>query len=206
MAESRIGVDESGKGDYFGYLVVAAVFVDDDEKLVRMGVRDSKTLSDLQIKELASKIKKLCKHDIVKISPEKYNKLYKKFKSLNKMLAWAHAKAIENLLKEVRPDKIISDKFSSKNVLKDYLKPGVRVEQKIRAERDVAVAAASILARNEFLVTLRRLGREVGMVLPKGSTHVENTVKQIIKTDEEILGYVAKLHFKVTKKTKKLFK
>ena len=203
MNEPRIGVDESGKGDYFGYLVVAAVFVDDDKKLAGLGVRDSKKLSDLQVRDLASRIKKICKYDIVKISPEKYNHLYKKFKSLNRMLAWAHAKAIENLLKHVKPEKIISDKFSSRDVLKDYIKTSIRLEQKIRAESDVAVAAASILARSEFLTTLRRLGREVGMVLPKGSTHVENTIKEIIKVDEEILPYVAKIHFKITKKIKK---
>ena len=202
--ESRIGVDESGKGDYFGYLVVAAVFVDNEEKLASLRVRDSKMLSDYQVKDLAPKIKKMCKYDIVKISPEKYNQLYKKFKSLNNMLAWAHAKAIDNLLKKTRPEKIVIDKFSSKNVLKDYLKTDLNVEQIIRGERDIAVAAASILARNEFLVTLRKLGRDVGFVLPKGSTHVEKTVKEIMKVDEKLLFYVAKLHFKITKKFKNI--
>src|SRR3989338_2814199 len=100
----HIGVDESGKGDYFGYLVVAAVYVDSEEPLIRMGTKDSKMISDFSIKALAAKIGKMCPYSIVKISPEKYNSLYGRFKSLNKLLAWGHARAIENLLGKVKCD------------------------------------------------------------------------------------------------------
>ncbi len=200
----HIGVDESGKGDYFGYLVVAAVYVDDNEKLLKeMGVRDSKKITDLKIAEMDKNIRKICKYEIVKISPEKYNIIYKKFKSLNKLLAWGHARAIENLLQKVNCDLVITDKFGEERFLKETLfEKGkkVKIIQRVRAEDDVAVAAASIIARAEFLRTLRQLGRDVGLVLPKGATHVEPTAKQLVqKHGKEILDKVAKVHFKITK-------
>lgn len=206
----HIGVDEAGKGDYFGYLVTAAVFVEDknEEKLKALGVKDSKKLSDFAVKNLAPQIKKLCIYDVVKISPEKYNQLYKKFLNLNKLLAWSHAQAIENILSKVDCNLVITDKFADEKFLGDaLLKKGVkvRVEQRIKAdENDIAVAAASILARDEFLKTLRLLGREVGTVLPKGATHVENKAKELVeKHGSEVLNFVAKMHFKITKRVLK---
>ena len=200
----HIGVDESGKGDYFGYLVVAAVYVDSEEPLIRMGTKDSKMISDFSIKALAAKIGKMCPYSIVKISPEKYNSLYGRFKSLNKLLAWGHARAIENLLGKVKCDLVVADKFAGENVLKNSLMElgrKVNLVQKVNGESDIAVAAASILARSEFLKTLRQLGRDVGMVLPKGSTHVEGAAKEIAKKyGSDMLQYIAKLHFKVTKR------
>ncbi len=205
----RIGVDEAGKGDYFGYLVVAAALVDDKNEalLKKLGVKDSKLLSDFAIKNLAPKIKKICKHDIVKISPEKYNKLYAKFKSLNKLLAWAHARAIENLLKNNKCELVISDRFTEKNFVAEALfERGrkVRLNQVFKAEKDTAVAAASILARYEFLRTLRMLGRDIGVVLPKGSAHVKAAANDLVKKyGKDILPNVAKVHFKITKKLEK---
>ncbi len=202
----HIGVDESGKGDYFGYLVVAAVYVDDknEDLLKKMNVRDSKMITDMKIIEMDKKIRKICKYDIVKISPEKYNVIYKKFKSLNKLLAWGHARAIENMLEKVNCDLVITDKFGEERFLKDTLfEKGkkVKIIQKVRAEDDTAVAAASIIARAEFLKTLRQLGRDVGFVLPKGATHVEPAAKQLVeKHGKEILDKVAKVHFKITKR------
>ena len=205
---NRIGVDESGKGDYFGYLVVVACYVDDatEMKLRHLKVRDSKSLSDLQIRDIASKLRKLCRYEIVKFSPEKYNIRYPGFKSLNNMLAWAHAKSIEKLHEKVECDNVIVDKFADEKVLKKYLSiaklpKSLKVEQRINAEQDLAVAAASIIARHEFLLTLRSLGRQLGLVLPKGSTHVQEAAKQIVeKYGEDMLTNVAKLHFKITKK------
>ncbi len=202
----RIGVDEAGKGDYFGYLVVAGVLVDDEKesKLKGFGVKDSKMLSDLAVAKLAVKIKHICKYDIVKISPEKYNVLYKKFKSLNKLLAWGHARVIENLLQKNDVDLVITDKFGEERFLKKTLfEKGkkAKILQKVRAESDTAVAAASILARAEFLKTLKRLSLEVGFSLPKGSTHVEEAAKELVRRyDESILDFVAKRHFKITKR------
>ncbi len=203
MESARIGVDESGKGDYFGYLVIAGVLLESKKEdiLKSMGVKDSKLLSDMAVHKIASMIKKECKYDIVKISPEKYNQLYGKFKSLNKLLAWGHARVIKNLLEKSSCDLAISDKFGDESLIKDQLK-GIAIElvQKIHAEADTAVAAASILARDEFLITLRKLGRDVGIVIPKGSTHVKAAAEELLKKyDKNILSMVAKLHFKITK-------
>lgn len=201
-----MGVDESGKGDYFGYLVVAAVIADDvtAAKLRELGVKDSKVLSDSAAARLATKIKKICKFDIVRISPEKYNSLYKKFRSLNKMLAWGHARVIENMLQKNRVDFVVTDKFGEESFLKKTLFENGRkakIIQKIRAESDPAVAAASVLARAEFLRTLKMLSLEIGFSLPKGATHVEESAKHLVKKyDESVLDFVAKKHFKTTKR------
>lgn len=202
----RIGVDESGKGDYFGYLVIAGVVAGDYEEkiLAEIGVKDSKNLSDIKAHQLAAQIRKLCKFNVVKISPEKYNQLYPKFKSLNKLLAWGHARVIENLLEKESVDQVIVDKFGDEKYVKDALLDKgrkVKLVQRVRAEEDMAVAAASIIARDEFLKTLRALSIQIGYKLPKGATHVEEAAKAILeKYDENVLDVIAKRHFKTTKK------
>src|SRR3989344_695475 len=207
----RIGTDEAGKGDYFGYLVAAAVFVDAaaEKKLAAFKVKDSKMLSDMAVMKTATYVKKICKYEIVKISPEKYNALQKKFKNLNKILAWAHARAIENLLEKIKetPEEIIIDKFGDEKYMKNAMMENgkkIKLVQKIRAESDMAVAAASILARAEFLKTLRQLSLMVGYKLPKGATHTEEAAKELVKKyGPEVLEGIAKLHFKTTKKVLK---
>src|SRR4051812_26502650 len=99
----RIGIDESGKGDYFGPLVIAAVFVDatTQEELSLMQARDSKKISDGRILEMAPDIRMICPHSIIAIGPERYNGLYTKIRNLNRLLAWGHAKALETLLDKV---------------------------------------------------------------------------------------------------------
>ena len=196
-----IGTDESGKGDYFGYLVAAAVITDKNKnRLLReLKVRDSKKLTEKQIFFLSDKIEKLCKHNIVKISPEKYNNLYKKMDNLNKILAWCHARVIENLLsKNKNVECVISDQFGDKKYLKNALmKRGRKIKliQKTKAESDLAVAAASVLARKHFILTLKHLSKKAGMKLPKGATHVKNTAKKLKRKD---LRKFAKVHFKIT--------
>lgn len=205
----RIGVDEAGKGDYFGYLVVAAVYVDDaaESRLKDLGVKDSKMLLDSAVHKMAARIKKACRHNIVKISPERYNALYRKFRNLNKLLAWAHARAIENMLEHFKADSIVADKFADEKFLKKALMErgkAAKIIQKIKAESDIAVAAASVVARAEFLRTLRMLSREIGYVLPKGSAHVKEAAKYVIENyGEEGLSKLAKVHFKITKEVLK---
>lgn len=209
----RIGVDESGKGDYFGYLVIAGVAVDEDseKKLRDIGVKDSKKLSDYAVRDKERKIKKACGFSVVKISPEKYNTLYGKFNhNLNKMLAWGHAQVIENLAKS-GADTAISDKFEHSGMVKKELvrrKIKIDLVEKINGENDIAVAAASILARAEFLRTLKRLSLEVGIKLPKGSAHVDASIKELrekYNADnlEKLLPMIAKMHFKTTKRVMK---
>jgi ribonuclease HIII len=199
----RIGTDEAGKGDFFGYLTAAGVYVSDKtaELLACQGVKDSKKLSDRQIFILEEFVKKTCPHEVVKISPEKYNQLYSKLENLNKLLGWAHARVIENLLSKVECMLVISDQFGDKNFLEERLMEKgrkVKLVQKTHAESDVAVAAASILARAEFLRTLEGLSNYSGFKLPKGATNVIDTAKKISsKKGREFLNKVAKTHFKI---------
>jgi len=202
----RIGIDESGKGDYFGPLVIAAVFVDatTQGELRLMQVRDSKKISDGRILEMAPDIKTICPHSVIAIGPQKYNELYEKIRNLNRLLAWGHAKALETLLERVTCERAISDQFGNERLILNVLQEKGRkimLEQRTKAESDLAVAAASILARAEFLHRLKRLSSEVGTTLPKGaSPAVELAAKMIIKKHgQERLGSVAKLHFKTTK-------
>ncbi len=202
----RIGIDESGKGDYFGPLVIAAVYVDatTQGELKLMEVRDSKKISDGRILEMAPDIKTICPHSVIAIGPQKYNELYAKIKNLNRLLAWGHAKALENLLERgVTCERAISDQFGDARLILNALQEKGRkivLEQRTKAESDLAVAAASILARAEFLLRLKRLSNEVGTTLPKGaSPAVELAAKMIIKKHgRKRLESVAKLHFKTT--------
>ncbi len=204
-AIERIGIDESGKGDYFGPLVIAAVFVDatTQGELALMQVRDSKKISDGRILEMAPDIKTICPHSVIAIGPHKYNELYAKIRNLNRLLAWGHAKALENLLERVSCERAISDQFGDERLILNALQQKGRkivLEQRTKAESDLAVAAASILARAEFLVRLKRLSDEVGTTLPKGaSPAVELAARMVIKKHgRERLDSVAKLHFKTT--------
>lgn len=207
-----IGSDESGKGDYFGPLVSACIYVDEKvaNQLTSLGVRDSKTLSDTRILEIAREIRRICqdKFVIVEISPEKYNQIYVKLekekKSLNDLLAWAHAKAIEELLSKVECQTAIIDQFGDEKLLLEKLQEKgkkLNVIQAHRAESHIAVAAASILARERFVNKLEKLGIQYNKKLPKGSSQeVVAVAKQLIEINGRgILEKVAKLHFKTTK-------
>jgi ribonuclease HIII len=200
-----IGTDESGKGDYFGPLVIGGVHVDSKTKgqLSKLRVRDSKRISDNVIKELDYQIRSSCIYSVVVIGPEKYNLLYEKMKNLNKLLAWGHARVIENILLRVECKKAISDQFGSENYIKNALmKLGKQIEltQTPQAESDIGVAAASILARAEFVRRMERLSQECGLQLPKGAAEQVNSVgRQILEQmGKEALNRFAKLHFKNT--------
>ena len=202
----RIGSDESGKGDYFGPLVVAAFFLPEgqDEVLRELGVKDSKRTSDARCREIAAALKRGYPfHSVVTIGPTKYNELWTKLRNLNRLLAWGHARAIENILERVPAGKAVTDQFGDERFVRNaLLKKGREIElvQMPRAEEDPAVAAASILARAEFLTRLHFLSRDAGFDLPKGaSAMVEDAaVKLVREKGPEILGKVAKLHFKTT--------
>ena len=208
LGVERIGVDESGKGDYFGPLVVAAVFVEQSvvRRLLDIGVSDSKTLTDGRVRDISDNLKGFIKSSVVVIGPEKYNELYAKIGNLNRMLAWGHARAIENILSEVDCSLAVLDKFADEGVVRNALmRKGrkINVEQRVRGERDIAVAAASIVARDEFLRRLDRLSKSFGIKLHKGgsSKAVEESAVKIVKNHGlEALAKVAKLHFKTTKK------
>lgn len=207
MFEPHFGVDESGKGDFFGPLVIAGVFVDRGiaRNLIEAGVVDSKRIgSDARIRALADAIRKntMGLIDTVSIGPAKYNELYKKFANLNSLLGWGHARVIENLLAK-KPDcpRSLSDQFADARVIKrSLLERGskIDIEQRTKAESDIAVAAASILAREAFINWLDRKGKELGLRLQRGmSPGVKETAKKLVENSgPEALRQVAKVHFR----------
>lgn len=208
----RLGVDESGKGDFFGPLCIAGAYI--NESVVRAwkdsGIRDSKNISsDARIKELAELIRKTpgCITTVVPIGNEAYNRLYAKMGSVNTLLAWGHARVIENLMAlkhqmNPAPVRAISDQFAyHKDTVAKALMPlgrSIELVQKHRAEEDLAVAAASILARHEFVSRLHNLGKQFGMVFPKGaSAAVDAAAKEFLaKHGVQNLPKVAKMHFR----------
>jgi ribonuclease HIII len=203
--KGHIGTDESGKGDYFGPVVIAGVFMPDGQEAVlkEFGVKDSKRTSDNRARELAEVIKRGYAHSVVSIGPERYNELYSRLSNLNRILAWGHSRVIENILEKVDCRLAITDQFGDKAfVLNALMKKGKRIEliQRPKAEEDMAVAAASLLARAEFLKRLHFLSQDVGFDLPKGaSALVEEAGLQLVKLHgPQILDKVAKTHFKTT--------
>jgi ribonuclease HIII len=202
-----IGTDEAGKGDYFGPLVTAAVLVGPEQvdSLVKAGVRDSKDLSDAAARAIAARVRRLAPHAVVAIGPPRYNELRKSNPNLNRLLAWTHARAAAEILETTEADEALADQFGAKGLLESaFAKQGVAIplRQRPRAESHPAVAAASILARAVFLDRLERLGREVGRSLPKGAgPPVDLAARELVaEQGREVLGRVAKLHFKTTEK------
>jgi ribonuclease HIII len=207
MFEPHFGIDESGKGDFFGPLVIAGVYVDRDiaRQFLDAGIQDSKRIgSDKRIRDLAKIIRTTpgAIGDTVTIGPERYNDLYEKFANLNSLLGWGHARVIENLL-ERKPDcpRALSDKFADASVIeKALLKHGqkIRLEQRTKAESDLAVAAASILAREAFIDWLESRGKALGVKLGRGvSADVKDVAKKVAENGgPEALRKVAKLHFR----------
>ena len=207
MFQPHFGVDESGKGDFFGPLVISGVYVDAGiaRKFLDASVQDSKRIgSDARIRALADSIRKdsLGLVDTVLIGPERYNDLYEKFGNLNKLLGWGHARVIENLL-ERKPDcpRSLSDQFADARVIQQsLLQHGrkINIEQRTKAESDVAVAAASILAREAFINWLERREKTLGTKLGRGvSTDVKQAAARLVEAKGPgILREVAKVHFR----------
>ncbi len=214
LGDPRIGVDESGKGDFFGPMCIAAVYVNAAVLAAwkEAGIRDSKSVgSDAQVGKLARIIRTTpgCVHDVVAIGNEAYNRMHRRYGSVNTVLAWGHARVIENLLERGAsmvppPVRAISDQFSSSKstVERALMEKGktLPLVQRHKAEEDMAVAAASILARDEYVLRLERLEREYGMPLPKGaSAAVETAARALVaQHGAEALGKVAKMHFRTS--------
>jgi ribonuclease HIII len=208
----RLGVDESGKGDFFGPLCIAGAYV--NESVIKAwedaGIRDSKNISsDAKIKELAELIRDTpgCVTTVVPIGNESYNRLYSKMRSVNTLLAWGHARVIENLMLQRHrmvppPVRAISDQFASnkETVAKALMTLGREVElvQRHKAESDTAVAAASILARHEFVTRLKAMEKQYQIAFPKGaSAAVDKAAKEFFdKLGADGLKKVAKMHFR----------
>jgi ribonuclease HIII len=215
-ATSWIGTDESGKGDYFGPLVSAGVCVNrkTELNLKSLGVKDSKKLSDENVKKLAKQIRTICRghYAEVPIPPQTYNNLYNQFKreskNLNTLLAWGHARAIENILSKVPCEYALADQFADERFILSKLQEAgrkIKLIQMPKAEQDIAVAAASILARDLFLSYLDKMSIEYHLKFPKGaSAEVIRIARELIeKHGKDALAKVAKLHFKTTQEVLK---
>lgn len=212
LLRPRIGVDESGKGDFFGPLCIAGVYV--NETVIRAwketDIRDSKRISsDKKIRAFADQIRSTpgCVSTVVPVGNEAYNRLYAKMGSVNRLLAWGHARVIENLMEQrtrLNPPPVlaISDQFaaSKDTVGKAIMALGQEIElvQRHKAEADLAVAAASILARAEFIDGLAALEQRWEVTLPRGaSKQVDQAARELFESKGvDALKKVSKMHFR----------
>ena len=187
--------------------MTAGVIVDPEavDLLKSLGVDDSKKITDAKIPSMAVEIRKICygKYKVLQINPVKYNELYGKMKNLNVLLAWTHAAVIEDLLEKQDVKLAIADKFGDEKYINDKLKikgKGIHLIQVPKAEQNIAVAAASVLARDALLKWSNGAKKTYGFTLPRGASFlVIQAGKTYVKEHgKEALANVAKLHFKTT--------
>ncbi len=188
LFSAHAGSDESGKGDYFGPLVVCCAYTDEElsAKMRELGVRDCKQMSDSAVLSVGAELRRLLGaegYNVVQLNPPAYNRLYAKIRNINRLLAWAHGAAIEGLL-ERRPacSRVVVDQFAPTELtIRRALKTRGRqaqVEQRHKAESDIAVAAASVIARELFIRATRSAGEHAGeggaaVEIPLGSSSPE---------------------------------
>lgn len=204
---AHIGLDEAGKGDFFGPLCIAALYADKEGilKLHKMGVKDSKTFTDPKILKLAKEIRENFSFTVIRFFPKKYNELYDKFKNLNRLLAWTHVAALSDLSQKTGCKEALLDQFADKSVVQKMVeskKLDVNLEQKTKGESDTVVAGASILARAAFLDGMQKLSEEYNYTIPKGASQkVVQAAREIQeKFGKEIMPNLVKMHFKTTQK------
>ena len=209
-----IGTDEVGNGSYFGGLAVVASFVTPDQHafLRKLGVGDSKTLTDQKIRQIAPILKEKIQHQALLLSPSKYNEVIgDRYNAVSVKVA-LHNQAIYLLLqKGIQPEKIVIDAFTSaKNYDKYLAQEANRFSNPISLEEKaegkyLAVAVSSVMARDLFLENLENLGRELGYQLPSGAgTASDKVASQILQAyGMQGLNFCAKLHFQNTEKAKK---
>lgn len=202
-SEASIGSDECGKGDYFGPLVVVAVRLEPGQEraLRASSVRDSKTMSDDTALRLGGALRSQVAFAVARLDPPQYNALYTRPGQLNDILADLHVQAVGEL---ARPGiRVLVDQFAGAALLQRKMKKlGVQLEQRHRAESDPAVAAASVIAREEYLVALRELSERFGLDLHKGAgTPTDRSAAAFMRLHgRDALPQVAKMHFKNTQK------
>lgn len=203
----RVGIDEAGKGDYFGPLVVAGVRITGEKtarELREIGVRDSKTIGVVEVRGLAERVlAALGPHDVrvVSLPPKEYEARRGEAGNVNKLLGEINAEIMDELKDEV--EVMVVDEFAraARSYLEPFVPAGVRLEVRTRAEDDAAVAAASIVARARQLEEVDRISERVGFRLPLGATHVVGAGRRLVEEfGEEGLAEVAKIHFATTRK------
>jgi len=205
---TTVGSDETGKGDYFGPLVVCAARVDREEarRLQAAGVMDSKRVSDARALQLGAWLRAQIPHSLQVLMPVDYGPAWSEL-GLHTLLSNQHAAAIRGVAQH--GDRTVIDQFSKKDEIGPQLTDlALEIELRPRAESEVAVAAASILARSEFLVCLRELGQRWGIELPKGAGQaVDEAAAAFVRLHGfDQLSQAAKVHFKNTEKVKALLR
>lgn len=209
LFSAHAGSDESGKGDYFGPLIVCCAYTDEvlSEKMIELGVKDCKQMSDKAVLTVGAKLRELLGptgYAVVKLGPAAYNRLYAKIKNINRMLAWAHGTAIEELL-EKRPEckRVVVDQFAptEATILRALKERGKKstIEQRHKAESDIAVAAASVIARELFIRDIQAMGEEI----PMGSSdpRVRCLAEEMVRANGPVwLMNHCKAHFQTTDK------
>ncbi|HOD65882.1 MAG TPA: ribonuclease HIII [candidate division Zixibacteria bacterium] len=198
-----IGVDESGKGDFFGPLVVAALAAPDSAlaDLKGLGVRDGKGIADRRLLTIDEQLRRAYPFAVEIMPPEEYNRAYEKIRNLNRLLADLHARAIDRLLRDHPADLVVVDQFGKTALVAEAVAfhgHSVALEQRFRAEEIPQVAAASIIARAEFIRQLQTLSREMGVELPKGAAAIVDRAGAALvrQHGRDILRKTAKIHFK----------
>lgn len=214
---SVIGSDETGTGDYFGPVTVAAVYVSAEkiELLQELGIKDSKMLTDEKMLLIADDIKEICPHSILVLRNEKYNSVQQKGWSQGKIKALLHNKAILHVLNKIAPstpDYILIDQFAQRDVYyrhiqneKEIVRDNVLFSTKAE-QLHLAVAAASILARVAFLKEMDKISKEMNITIPKGASNKvdEIAAKILLTKGEHALQNITKWHFANTEKAKKI--
>lgn len=171
LFSAHAGSDESGKGDFFGPLVVCCAYTDErlSDEMIKLGVKDCKQMTDKAVLAVGAQLRQLLGptgYAVVKLGPAAYNRLYAKIKNINRMLAWAHGTAIEELLEKQQGCKrVVVDQFAptETTILRALKERGkkAKVEQRHKAESDIAVAAASVIAREIFIREILRMSEEI---------------------------------------------
>lgn len=203
-----IGTDESGKGDYFGPLVVAGVFVNPvcRCKLLEIGITDGKKISNTRIRKLANWMwNNYEKHiEVVEKMPDEYNNEYddliNRGENSSSILANLHFNVIQSLSKRFGVRHALVDKFPFKDRTLLFTQRDLNIKHVTKGERDIAVAAASIIARDRFLTGMENLSDNYEIKLPRGASKVIETGRDFVKLNgEDSLRNVAKLHFRTTR-------
>jgi len=203
----RLGIDEAGKGDYFGPLVVAGVRITRAEtakKLQEIGVRDSKEIRASGIRWISERILEAVGRNnvhVISLPPREYESRRGAAGNVNRLLGELDAEIMGELMNEVHA--VVVDEFarSARSYLEPSVPEGVRLEVRTRAEDDAAVASASIVARARQLDEIDHLSEWVGFGLPLGATHVVEAGRRVVRElGEEGLAEVAKTHFATTRR------
>ena len=198
------GSDEAGKGDYFGPLVVVAVRVESAtqlRELEALGVADSKTLTDSRALRIGHALRECVEFAVERLDPIEYNAEWEAAGSLNPLLARLHGRVLSRVARRGEP--VIVDQFEQRGLVARAVAPlGVRLIEVPRAERHVAVAAASVIARQEFLLGIQELAEHFDVALHKGAgVPVDEAARRIVLDHgPAIMARLAKLHFKNTSK------